>query len=409
MNSTLSSATSSPSLPLLAGFDSDKDSWDSPSLSTLPGSVKRAQQQRRWRPTTKINALLPLAAALFAVSSFAYLVFAFPDTRNAALDSIYDAVAPSAPAHRIAQWFKQPPPVPLDEGGIHVLLPTEEHMVTAIVLHGLGGTGDGAPFAGQLAHRFPFVKWVAPSADFMNVTVRGETTRAWFDISTFEDLSYHEDVAGYVHSTQQINKLVDEERQRLVSAGKEPRIVLMGFSQGGVMTLIQTLTASSPSRFEAAIVFSTYLPLFSQIEQLATPSASSTPLLWSHGRADEYLTFVEAQKGVNLLQESPKIAMKDVTFVSYEGMGHWWVQEELDHMSDWLAERVPAHRTRQPSDAFAATSTAPSLPAPTAPAAAKSRPVWHKAELKEAVEQVEEVDVKAELPARMRRMRRARK
>lgn len=50
--------------------------------------------------------------------------------------------------------------------------------------------------------------------------------------STFEDVYEDEDVKGYVHSQQQLNRLIDEERQRMVTAGKEPRIVLMGFSQG---------------------------------------------------------------------------------------------------------------------------------------------------------------------------------
>lgn len=43
---------------------------------------------------------------------------------------------------------------------------------------------------------------------------------------------YHEDVEGYVHSQQQLNLLIDEERARMVELGKEPRIVVMGFSQG---------------------------------------------------------------------------------------------------------------------------------------------------------------------------------
>jgi len=35
-----------------------------------------------------------------------------------------------------------------------------------------------------------------------------------------------------MHSQQQLNQLIDDERQKMLDAGKPPRIVLLGFSQG---------------------------------------------------------------------------------------------------------------------------------------------------------------------------------
>lgn len=55
-------------------------------------------------------------------------------------------------------------------------------------------------------------------------------------------------------------------------------------SAGGVMTLLQALTADSPNRFEAAVVFSTYLPIPNEIEDvrpLPSPFPSASPSLGS--------------------------------------------------------------------------------------------------------------------------------
>jgi len=38
----------------------------------------------------------------------------------------------------------------------------------------------------------------------------------------------------FVHSQRQINELVDQERAKMIEEGKEPRIALMGFSQGAL-------------------------------------------------------------------------------------------------------------------------------------------------------------------------------
>lgn len=55
---------------------------------------------------------------------------------------------------------------------------------------------------------------------------------AWFDIVTFKDLYRNEDVASLVSSARQIHLIIDEERKRMVMAGKRPRVIVAGFSQG---------------------------------------------------------------------------------------------------------------------------------------------------------------------------------
>lgn len=63
--------------------------------------------------------------------------------------------------------------------------------------------------------------------------------------SDFDDIWGDEDVVGYMHSQQQLNQLIDDERQKMLDAGKPPRIVLLGFSQGAPPLTPFSLSATS--------------------------------------------------------------------------------------------------------------------------------------------------------------------
>ncbi|GAA6001364.1 hypothetical protein JCM10207_006627 [Rhodosporidiobolus poonsookiae] len=408
-----SSAASTPYLPqhatepLLRDFATDAfsdDKCDSPSFPPLPADRKA---RTCWRPTAR--AALPLTVFLLALLSLAYLVQSLP-----AFHDLLGAVTPSPPAERLLEWLHAPPERPLDRSSFVVVEPTAEHTVTAVVLHGLAGSPWDWPFVQTLAPQYPYVKWVSPAADIRNVTCRsGEQTRAWFDIETFEDLYKNEDIAGYVHSQQQLNRLVDEERQKMALAGKEPRIVMLGFSQGGVMSLLQLLTAREPDRFEAGVVFSAFLPLKDQISELATAASRNTPILWSHGRDDPYLTYEHAAEGVRTLRRDPGIGMERVTFNSYEGMGHSWAPQELQDLADWFGENVPEKRaTKKLSSSPAASDDAADNEASAAVetgAVVRSTDAAVEEDAEEtAGEVVAELEVKADLPVRrMRRVRRS--
>ncbi|GAA5885967.1 hypothetical protein JCM6882_004216 [Rhodosporidiobolus microsporus] len=342
------------SVPLLRDYDQPKE-IDSPTLPAFPADKKR---RAYWQPSSRL--ILPLVVLTLAITSLFLLASnLFPPLLPGGTyyDSLYEAVSSSPSPERIHRWFTQPPEQPLAKEGIVVVEASAEHTVSAIVIPGLGGTAWDWPFYQTLAGRYPYVRWVSPTADYMNVTVRnGERARAWFDIETFDDLYQNEDVAGYAHSLQQINQLVEQERQLLISQGKEPRIAMLGFSQGGVMTLLSTLLAQDPSRFEAGVVFSTYLPMIDNIASLISPSARNFPLFWAHGRADGYLTFAHAKEGVELLR-SDAVGMKNLEFRGYEGLQHAWAHKELSDLVRWFGHHVPFYRTHP--------TTSSSIPSPT--------------------------------------------
>ncbi|KAM0791404.1 hypothetical protein ACM66B_005865 [Microbotryomycetes sp. NB124-2] len=236
--------------------------------------------------------------------------------------------------------FHLQPATSLDPAGIKVDGPRtrEEHSVTAIVIHGLGDTSHGLFYAYQLGPRFPFVKWIAPQARFMNITVsNGASLTAWYDISSFDDLHYNEDERGMIESQRELNELIRSERQELVDQGKEPRIVVCGFSQGAVMTLLNVLSAKEP--VDAALMLAGYLPLPHGAKKLARFAERNTPIFWAHGTADPVLRERNAAEDVKTLHKSP-FSFRNLVYKTYEGVGHFWTDEIVRDTSDFFAQVV---------------------------------------------------------------------
>lgn len=104
-----------------------------------------------------------------------------------------------------------------------------------------------------------------------------------------------------VESQRQINQVIREEREILTEAGKEPRIVLAGFSQGAAMALLATLTAIEP--IEALIMYSGYLAMPTRLRRLGGLVQSTTPTFWGHGRDDPDIDVENAAADVRALRQ----------------------------------------------------------------------------------------------------------
>ncbi|MEC8224979.1 MAG: carboxylesterase, partial [Pseudomonadota bacterium] len=111
-----------------------------------------------------------------------------------------------------------------------------DHKATVIWLHGLGDSGDGfAPVAPQLALPKELgVRFVFPHAPVQPVTLNGGMAmRSWYDIKSM-DLDKRADEQGVRESAAKVAAIIDQEIAKGIAPNK---IILAGFSQGGVVSL----------------------------------------------------------------------------------------------------------------------------------------------------------------------------
>lgn len=211
---------------------------------------------------------------------------------------------------------------------------------TILWLHGLGADGhDFAPIVPELVRPdWPALRFVFPHAPVRPVTINnGMRMRAWYDIVHFDFDALHRDAAknradeaGVAESVAQVEALIARENERGIPA---ERIVLIGFSQGGAITLSAGLRRRVPLAGLAGL--STYLPEAPQAAAAALQAAAtSQPLFMAHGQFDPV---VPAATGLRSSQ-----AMKAMGFGlewhEYP-MAHQVCAEEIGDLGDWLSRR----------------------------------------------------------------------
>jgi phospholipase/carboxylesterase len=197
-----------------------------------------------------------------------------------------------------------------------------------IWMHGLGANGhDFEPIVPQLtlSPELP-VRFVFPHAPNRSVTINGGYVMpAWFDILTLERLD-PVDETGILESVEQIHALITREIKRGIPAN---RIVLAGFSQGGVIALHAALRY--PETLAGVIALSTYLPLHHQLTPEIIDANRSTPVFMAHGLYDSVLPFVLGKKSKEFLEA----ILLNIQWHEYP-MDHGVSYEEIQDLGLWL-------------------------------------------------------------------------
>jgi phospholipase/carboxylesterase len=200
---------------------------------------------------------------------------------------------------------------------------------TVIWLHGLGADGhDFEPVVPLL--RLPKTRFVLPHAPMRPVTINGGfVMRAWYDILGLDFTGVRESERDVVASSREIAALIERERQRGIA---NQRIILVGFSQGGAMSLQVGLREQQPLGGIAAL--SAYL-LFGG-KTLATERSEAnraTPVLCCHGSEDPIVPVwlgKAAYEQIRALDPERPIAWHEYR------MGHSVCPEELAEIARWL-------------------------------------------------------------------------
>lgn len=222
-----------------------------------------------------------------------------------------------------------------------------------IFLHGYEDEGDSYTNLAnqfQTAGKLPHMKWVFPTAKIN----RDAMAHAWYTPHSLAarppsrpELEESEDEDGMLDSVSYIESLID----RLVAEGIPPeRIVLGGFSQGHVISLLTSLLSSKYSgKLAGVVALSGYLALGAQrIKTLRTQYGLSERLsdddrkyvFLARGMRDLLIPKRYHRMGLDALEELG-LDEKSITVKEYEGLGHSIAPVELREMCEWLENVVP--------------------------------------------------------------------
>lgn len=209
-----------------------------------------------------------------------------------------------------------------------VIEPRGAHRSTVIWLHGLGADGhDFEPVAEEL--RLPEslgVRYVLPHAPRRPVTINGGyVMRAWYDIAA-ADISAVPDEAGIRESQRQVADLVERE----IAGGIAPeRVILAGFSQGGVIAL--ETAAVHQDRVGGAIALSCYAALPESLPK----AVDAFPIFMGHGTQDTVVPHGLGAASRKVLEARGY----EVEWHSYP-MPHSVSWEEIMDIRTWLLRRL---------------------------------------------------------------------
>lgn len=218
-----------------------------------------------------------------------------------------------------------------DEAAV-VIEPRGQHTASVIWLHGLGADGhDFEPVVPALGlPENHGIRFVFPHAPMQPVTINaGMVMRAWYDIQEM-NLTKREDRSGIDQSQQILEEYIAAEKAAGIPSDK---ILLAGFSQGGVVILHTGLRHAEP--LAGLIALSTYLGVPESLTAEAHSANSKTPIFMGHGLMDPV---IPVQHGINS-RERLESAGYSVEWHQYP-MEHSVSLEEIDEIGQWLKARL---------------------------------------------------------------------
>lgn len=210
--------------------------------------------------------------------------------------------------------------------------PDTQATACVIWLHGLGDSGAGfapvVPALGLPADHS--IRFVFPHAPEQAVTInQGYVMRAWYDIKSM-DLHNRADMPGVLESEQSVIALIQEQIDSGIPANK---IVVAGFSQGGVMSLFTGLRY--PQTLAGIMALSCYLPTSDTLPELLSESNKHTPILQHHGEQDDVVPLFAGKMANDLLNQ----AGYQTEWKTY-AMGHSVLPQQLQDIAKWLFLRL---------------------------------------------------------------------
>jgi phospholipase/carboxylesterase len=156
----------------------------------------------------------------------------------------------------------------------------------------------------------------------------GAVGYAWYPMS----MGGPPDIGAILSSRKKLQKFLDECLARYPI--DEKKLVVLGFSQGGVMSY--SLALPQPERFAALAVLSSWLPkeLVPELS-INSEAAQSLPTLVQHGSQDPLIDLQRARDSVEQL----RALRVPLTYREYD-MGHEITPRSLTDLSAWLKDTL---------------------------------------------------------------------
>ncbi|URE08036.1 acyl-protein thioesterase [Musa troglodytarum] len=271
-------------------------------------------------------------ASCAAIASRIWALLAGRGTGSAAAEMSYGSSSIASGAKTATRTF--------DFGRTHVVRPKGRHLATVVWLHGLGD--NGASWS-QLLETLPLpnIKWICPTAPTRPVAIFGGfPSTSWFDVT---DLSEDgpDDIEGLDASAAHVANLLSTEPADI-------KLGVGGFSMGAATALYSATSCAHgtygngkpyPVNLSSVVGLSGWLPcarsLKSKLEgsQDAARRASSLPILLCHGKGDEVVLYKHGERSAQVLKSN---RFENVTFKTYNGLGHYTVPGEMDDVCKFL-------------------------------------------------------------------------
>ncbi|MDM8558205.1 alpha/beta fold hydrolase [Candidatus Parabeggiatoa sp. HSG14] len=214
-----------------------------------------------------------------------------------------------------------------------IIEPSEAVTASVIWLHGLGASGhDFEPIVPELPKDITrHTRFIFPHAPKRPITINGGMVMpGWYDVLAM-DLPTQEDVKGIQDSDQILRNYISQEIENGISA---QRIVLAGFSQGGVIALHTGLRY--PLAIAGIMALSTYLPLIDTVESESHEANRQTSIFLAHGQLDPVISVSHAQRTRTYLEK----LNYNIEWHNYNNMEHSVCAEEVTDIGHWLSARL---------------------------------------------------------------------
>jgi lysophospholipase II len=182
----------------------------------------------------------------------------------------------------------------------------------------------------------PYCKFILPTAPTQPVTMNmGMSMPSWYDITGLDERS-NENCKGIEDSYQRILNLLDTEH--ITYSLPYTRMVLIGFSQGGALSLYTGYQCPT-GPLGGIVCMSGYLPAVAKFTIPSNnPLLKQTPTLHCHGTQDMVVQYRMATKTQSTLLND--FGVTNYTLKQYP-IGHTVSPDELRDVTQFLLKILP--------------------------------------------------------------------